>query len=768
MLGEPATARTATPAPAATLRAATAAETRCGAGEAAGEVTHAGVGAARQMRQGSPDIDEPAPVVGPRAYPGSVVLTRDAARAPADPGGASEQRWLPAPVAVALVLGLPAMLLALVVAMSATGAAAPEVLGDAGPVVRWGLPALRGTGDLAVSVVLGSLLLMAFALVPGTAGWRSAARLAAGAAAVWVVAAVLQPAFSFADVAGAPLTSPGMGGQLGYYLTDVAPGRTQLAAAVLAVLAGTVVVLGTATPGAAGGAALLVAASLVPIALGSHGSAEGGHHTVVSGWWLHALGVGAWVGGLVALAVVGPRLGARLPVVARRFSAIALGSYLLVVVSGVANGWVQVGATPAGLTSPYGVLLLVKTAGALLLGAAGWAHRRYALARLDAAAAASSGAAFWRLVGGELVVMAATIGVAVALVRTGPPSSGAEEGTRSLAEQLTEGRVPPLPATPLRLLTEPAPDLLWLVAVGALVVAYAAGLARLRARGDSWPVGRSVAWFAGCAVLAWVTSFGPQAYIDLLFSVHMLAHMTIMMVVPPLLVVGAPITLAMRTLPKRRDGSRGPREWVSVLVHSGWARFVSNPVVAAVVFVGSIIVFYYTPLFGLALATHLGHELMEVHFLLTGYLFASAVIGVDPGAWRPPYPLRLLLLLATMAFHAFFGVALTQGTDLLAADWFSRLGLGVDALADQRTGGGIAWGIGELPTLLLAIVLAVQWSRSDDRESRRRDRAADRDGDAELNAYNDMLAARAGAGAGAGADDGAQRGEQQPSGRHGG
>ncbi|MBC3764200.1 cytochrome c oxidase assembly protein [Quadrisphaera oryzae] len=651
------------------------------------------------------------------------------------------------PVALALVLGVPVALVALVVSMVASGAAVPGVLGDAGPVVRWGLPALRTTGDLAVSVVLGSLLLAAFALVPGSAAWRSVARLASGAAVVWVLAAVVQPVFAYADIAGAPLSSGDLGSQIGFFLTQVPPGRTALATAVLAVLAGTLVALGTATPASAAVAAVLTGAALVPIALGSHASAEGGHHTAVSGWWLHALGVGAWAGGLVALAVAGPHLGRALPVVVRRYSALALGSFALVVVSGVANGWVQVGGSLSGLASPYGGLLAVKTAAAVALGAAGWVHRRSAIAGLERAAgpAAATGRLFWRLVAGEVVVMAATVGVAVALVRTGPPAT-AGDGPRSLAEQLTNDVVPPLPATPLRLLAEPAPDLLWLVVCGALALAYGAGLRRLRARGDRWPAGRAVSWFAGVVVLAWATSFGPQAYIDLLFSAHMVAHMTIMMVAPILLVAGAPITLAMRTLPKRRDGSRGPREWLLVLVHSRWARFVSHPVVAAVLFAGSVIVFYFSPLFGLALSTHLGHELMEVHFLLTGYLFASAVIGVDPGAWNPPYPLRLLLLLATMAFHAFFGVALTSGNELLAADWFSRLGLGVDALADQRTGGAIAWGIGELPTLVLAIVLAVQWSRSDERETRRRDRAADRDGDAELAAYNAMLAARSGAG----------------------
>jgi putative copper resistance protein D len=162
-------------------------------------------------------------------------------------------------------------------------------------------------------------------------------------------------------------------------------------------------------------------------------------------------------------------------------------------------------------------------------------------------------------------------------------------------------------------------------------------------------------------------------------------------------------------------------------------------VVAAVVFAGSIVVFYFSPLFGLALSTHVGHELMMIHFLLAGYLFANAVIGVDPGPSRPAYPMRLVLLFATMAFHAFFGVSLVSGDVLLAADWFSSTGWGIDALADQRDGGAIAWGIGEFPTLLLAMGVAVQWARSDDREARRTDRAADRDDDARLAEYNAML-----------------------------
>ena len=93
--------------------------------------------------------------------------------------------------------------------------------------------------------------------------------------------------------------------------------------------------------------------------------------------------------------------------------------------------------------------------------------------------------------------------------------------------------------------------------------------------------------------------------------------------------------------------------------------------------------------------------------------------------------------------HAFFGLALLSGSALLLADWYGAMGWGTSAIADQQTGGGIAWSVGEIPTVILAIAVAIMWSRSDERESKRRDRQADRDGDAELEAYNEMLLKRA-------------------------
>jgi len=226
----------------------------------------------------------------------------------------------------------------------------------------------------------------------------------------------------------------------------------------------------------------------------------------------------------------------------------------------------------------------------------------------------------------------------------------------------------------------------------------------------------------------------------------MVMHMTVSMAAPILMVLAAPVTLALRTLTPRRDHTLGPRELLLALVHSRYFAVVANPVVAAVLFFGSLIVFYYSPLFELALRTHTGHVLMITHFLLAGYLFAWVLVGIDPGPRRWSPAMLLIILFGTISFHAFFGVALTSGTTLLAPAYFQGLHLpwAVDLLADQRAGGAIAWGIGELPTLILAMLVTAAWVRSDRAESTRLDRQADRDDDAELKAYNAHLGALSG------------------------
>jgi putative copper resistance protein D len=296
----------------------------------------------------------------------------------------------------------------------------------------------------------------------------------------------------------------------------------------------------------------------------------------------------------------------------------------------------------------------------------------------------------------------------------------------------------PGPPTAARLLSGWVPDgfaLAFLVLAAAL---YAAGVLALRRRGDRWPVGRSVAWGLGLAVFAWATVGGLGLYSHVLFSAHMVAHMLLSMVAPIGLVLGAPVTLALRALPGPRvRGEASPRGMLTAALHSRAVRLLTNPLVAFALFVGSLYALYFTDLFPTLMANHLGHVAMEFHFLAVGSLFFWVLVGIDPAPRRLPPIARIVLLFAAMPFHAFFSIALMSTTELLAPGYYRRLDrpYWTDLLGDQHLGGGIGWAMGELPILLVLAAVFVQWSRSDAREASRFDRASDD----ELTQYNARL-----------------------------
>ncbi len=640
-----------------------------------------------------------------------------------------------------MLLGLAAV--ATVAGAAITGALAPLALGDPGTAVRWTLPIAAATADLACALTIGVLLLAAVAL-PVTQpegkprrAYPPAMLAAAVAAAVWAVAELALTVLKAAAEFGVRLDDPGFGTVLASFVLRGELGRGLLVSIAVAAVVATAAAAAS-TLRAAGLLAVLALVGLIPPALAGHGSGPTDHETAVTALGLHLLGVCVWVGALAGLALLWRGLSARRDAsnaAVQRFSTLAGYAFWLVAGSGVVSAAIRVGGLP-GLATGYGVLVLLKTAALVVLGVVGDRHRHRTLPAL----ATGAPRAFARLVAVELAVMAVAVGLAAALSVSQPPVPAIPPALPSLAQQLTGYPMPPPPA-PSGWLTRWQPDLLWLVIAAAAAAWYLAAVVRLRRRGDAWPVLRAVTWLAGLVVLTWATSGSPAVYGRVLFSAHMLGHMVLSMLAPMLLVMAAPVTLALRTLPARHDGTRGPREWLLAVVESRAIRILANPVVAAVLFAGSLIAFYYSTLFPLALTTHVGHELMHVHFLATGYLFMWVLMGVDPGPPRPAPPLKLLVLLATMAFHAFFGVALMSGRAVLAPDYFGGLGRtwGDTPLADQQFGGGLAWGIGDLPTLAVALIIAIQWARSDDREARRGDRAADRDGDAELVAYNAML-----------------------------
>lgn len=691
-------------------------------------------------------------------------------------GGRGPDPWLLAAVPVVA-------LTALVVAMAWTGSGAPRLAADPGALVRWGLPVAELVHNGALVVVLGALL-FAVGIVPSTrgggrarAGARDGAtspehplftatlRLAEAAAVVWTVAALAVLVLSYSDVAGVPVGGDGTyTQQLLHYATDIPTGQAQTVIVVVAAVVTTLVFGVRALLGLLLTLALSCVA-LVAMALNGHSAGGDDHMGAVNSLGLHLLGVCLWAGGLVVLAWLSPLLSApdagtgtlpegaargraaaaprdRAPIAAvvlRRFSAVAFGAFFLVLLSGTVNAAVRIGSWDQ-LLSGYGGLVLVKAALTLALGLAGLAHRRWLVPALEAGRFTAR-RAVWQLVLGELLVMGAVMGVAVALSRTAPPVPEELAPDASPALILTWYELPPEP-TAASWFTTWRIDWLWLAVCAFLALVYLWAFVRVRRRRDAWSVLRTLSWLTGLGVLFYITSGGVAVYGRVLFSAHMVEHMTLTMVVPVFLVLGSPVSLLLKALEPRHDGSHGPREWILRLVHSPFGRVVTHPIFAAVNFAGSIVVFYFTPLFHYTLHYHVGHVLMVVHFLITGYLFMLVLIGSDPIPYRPGYMMRLVLLLATMVYHAFVGVALTGSDTLLQASWFGNTGRdwGRSAIEDQQFGGALMWGIGEFPTVVVAVAVAVLWAMAGSKENRRVDRQADRTDDAELKAYNDMMA----------------------------
>ncbi|AWE48999.1 cytochrome c oxidase assembly protein [Streptomyces nigra] len=270
---------------------------------------------------------------------------------------------------------------------------------------------------------------------------------------------------------------------------------------------------------------------------------------------------------------------------------------------------------------------------------------------------------------------------------------------------------------------------------------YAWGVVRLRRRGDAWPVTRTVSYVVGVLTVLLVMCTGLNEYGMVMFSVHMVQHMVISMLSPILILLGAPVTLALRALPPAARGSKGPRELLLALLHSRYMRIVTHPAFTIPIFVASLYALYFTPLFDTLMGSKTGHTAMMVHFLAVGVVFFWPIIGVDPGPHRPGHLMRMLELFAGMPFHAFFGIALMMGSVPMVETFKNPpASLGIDALSDQGAAGGIAWAFSEIPSVLVLIALLFQWYRSEQRQARRKDRAADRDGDKELEAYNAYLA----------------------------
>ncbi|MCK2034810.1 bifunctional copper resistance protein CopD/cytochrome c oxidase assembly protein [Microbacterium sp. SSW1-49] len=634
---------------------------------------------------------------------------------------------------------IAAALVAVVIALLIGGGAKTPLLQDPGPFVLWGTPIAKLIMNMAGAAMLGSLVLALFALRSGDKSFDSALNVASIGAAVFTVAAGLAGFLAFM-VAFAPKLSleREFGAQLGRFLLTLPLGQSWLITTVFGAVI-TVLAFAWRSWTTTLLTAILAAASFLPLATQGHAGDLAGHNVAVNSILLHTIGAAVWLGGLLLLVVLRGRPDVDLPRLVARYSTLAIVAFIVVAVSGVARSVVALGDWSA-LWTPYGTILIAKV---VLLGGMGLLGAWYRTRLIPKLAGERASRWFWMLVLCEVALMGLASGAAAALART-PPPTGEVAFAQTPAEVLTRSALPP-EFTIDRWFTAWDLDILWLVAAGFGLFFYLAGVIRLHRRGDRWPIYRTIFWVLGMLMLVWVTGGPINAYQEYLFSVHMLGHMMLSMAIPLLLVSGAPVTLALRAIHKRDDDTRGGREWIMWAVHSPFSRVVTHPFVAAGIFILSLWAFYFTDLVRWSMYEHLGHEWMVAHFLISGYLFVLSLIGADPVPYRLPYAGRLITLIAVMAMHAFFGMAIMMQEGLMVADWFGSMGRtwGPEPIDDQYIGGGVAWSIGEIPTLILAITVAIQWSRDDTKVQRRGDRHADRTGDAELEEYNAKLAALA-------------------------
>ncbi|GAA4926120.1 putative copper resistance protein D [Actinomycetospora succinea] len=614
-----------------------------------------------------------------------------------------------------------AVLLGLVVAVGAVlvrgPVGYPELgLADPGVLVRVLVPALRTVVDLAAAATVGGLLvaLVVATPAPGTTAFTPTGQQALGVArwAAWVggAGAALSVPATLADSAGGRVP---LGPDL--VTTMLARGEPVgwLVAAVLG--AATAVAAGEVRrwSGGAGVLALAVATLLVPVATG-HAADGVGRDLALSSTAFHVVAAAVWLGTLGVLAVV--RGDGR---AWWRAARIGTAAGAVTVASGAVAAVVALsGPGGPGAGVDWTVLVLLGAALGVVAGGVLWRRRR--------------GRTAWPV---ELALLTVVVGLSAVATRAVPPVQ-APGATSTPTALLGYGLA--APPTPAVLATSWRPELVTLTLAIVLAGLYAAGLRRLAREGARWPVGRSVAWFAGCALLVVATSSGLGRYGPAVLSVHIAGHMLVATAVPLLWALGAPIVLARRTLPES-GGREGPADWLEHLLAAPTLRVASHPAVALVLVVGSPALLYLTPVFSLTQPLGWLQPLMTLWFLLVGVLFLGPLVaGPADGPGLPPIA-RLTFLIASMPVHALVGLALLAAdhpvsrTPVLPADggsgqifvddFFVRLRLpwAPDLLADQHLAGVLAWLLGDLPLLAAVLAVLVGWShhsRAEDADRR--------------------------------------------------
>lgn len=614
---------------------------------------------------------------------------------PRPPRRTAGRGWLllvPLVAALAVVLGLLA------------GGGAPEEVApgipDPGAVTGWGLPLMRVLFDLAAVVVIGGLV-TTLLLPREDFNDRAlpALTVAAWAAWAWVVSSAASVLLTVSDVLGIPPRSVLSGGRLWPEVWEISQARAFLFVLAIAIVVGS---YARWTSTRAGAAWLLAGAvaGLLPVLFAGHSAAAADHDLATSSMVVHVVGASVWVGGLVGVLGLLHRRPRMLAEVLPRYSALALICFVAVALSGAINAWTRTfGDLTLWVGSGYGYLVAGKISGLVALGLMGRWHRR----RTMPALAGGRPGAFARLAIVEVAVMAATVGVAVALART-PPPIGAEAvvpahglGHPTLGDEV-------LPFTFARLFTEWRPEAIWLLLIAVAFGSYLAGVRRLRREGVEWPGRRLVAATAATAAALMATSGGMATYSTATFSLQVSQFLMLFMVVPTLALLSAPVTMTILVTRRSEDGERAATsEDLPRTLRSPVVVWLTDPLNALILVTVMVFSLYATPLLEIALRSAPVHLLVNLTFLGVGFLFWWAILGIEPLPPAKPSGYRLAVLTGFCVILAGIGARIYFSDVLLGGEWFTDLGWEwIEVPDDQRRGAMLMWA----GVLLLGPILA--------------------------------------------------------------
>ncbi|CAG4929559.1 MULTISPECIES: cytochrome c oxidase assembly protein [Acidithrix] len=245
-------------------------------------------------------------------------------------------------------------------------------------------------------------------------------------------------------------------------------------------------------------------------------------------------------------------------------------------------------------------------------------------------------------------------------------------------------------------------------ALVATAILYILGVRRLAKRNRIWSKWRTLSFMGSLFTIFFAVGSGFASYDDSVFWMHVIQHLLLMNAAPIMLVLSAPVTLALQA------SNRSTTTSILKIINSRYISFWSFPIVAWLSNWVTMYAYFLTPLYSLSIRHPLFHYYTHLHFLIAGFFFWSVVLGLDPAKHRLSFGAKLAFLLTGIPFGSFLGIAIMQSS--------RSIDPAANTLTDTHMGGSILWIFGEIFTFAAIGIIFVQWSRAEERSAKRLDR----------------------------------------------